>query len=140
MSDDVSPEPKRRGRPKKVAARKDPADAPIDGHYRRDKLLNTKPGMRYAILDEKEDAAEFRGRGYRRSTREEGGVVPLWDSGDPADSTMYVKNLVVYECEEEKAARWDVAALEQSNGRMAAIHETARRTGTDMGMTVTQQR
>ena len=135
MSDEIAPETKRKpGRPRK---RKDPDDAPIDGHYKRDLLLNKEPGKRYAILDEKEDAAEFRSRGYRRVERQaEGGVRPLWDTGDPSDSHYSVKGLVVYEADEEKLKKWDQAALDQSNGRMAAINAAAKRTGADMGMTM----
>lgn len=133
---DVAPELKRKpGRPRK---RKDPDDAPVDGHYKRDKLLNPETGMRYALLDEKEDGAEFRHRGYRRveRTADESTVRPLWDTGDPTDSHYSVKGLVLYACEEERAKKWEQPALDESNGRMAAIKAAAERTGGHMNQTI----
>lgn len=130
---DVAPELKRKpGRPKK---RKDPADGPVDGDFRQDMILDKEPGKRYALLDEKEDAAKFTFRGYRRVEPREGSPRPVWQDPLAGNSHYSVKGLVLYEANDEHVARYDKQALQQSDERMANIKRAAEATGGYMTQT-----
>lgn len=131
---DVAPEIKKRpGRPKK---RKDPDDAPIDGDYRQDLILDKEAGKRYALLDEKEDAAKFTHRGYRRVEPRDGAPRPVWQDPLQSGSHYSVKGLVLYEADEETVKKYDKQALSVNDQRMAAIKAAAERTGGHLTQTI----
>ena len=59
--------------------RNDPDDAPIDGDYTRDVVLNKDPDKDYAFVSV-EDLPVMRGRGYVRTERSEDGDGARWES------------------------------------------------------------
>ncbi len=63
--------------------RKDPDDAPIDGDYTKDVVLNKDPDKAYALVSI-DDLPVMRGRGYLRTERSDdpNATRPAYDVGD----------------------------------------------------------
>lgn len=112
--------------------RNDSAEAPIDGDYRFDVLVDeggnivderrlAKMPMRYAFLHP-EDVPRKKIDGYRKVTRvETGGVRPLYDAGDPADAGYKLGQLELYEIPRERKERADARATTMAADRHAAV-------------------
>lgn len=95
--------------------RKDPAEAPIDGDYRKDVVLGKDPSKHYAWIHP-EDLGTARGRGMVKTDRLEGG--PASPSDIYGEGDIRVGDLVLMEMpkerhdaiqarsEKEHAARW----------------------------------
>lgn len=81
----------------------DPDDAPIDGDYRKDQVLNKDPGKAYALVAA-DDMPIMNGRGYVRTQRAEGGAKPAWDIGGDGDLTV-AGQLVLMETSKENAEK-----------------------------------
>ncbi len=107
-----------RGRKK----RHDPADAPIDGDYAMDVVLNRDPAKIYAWLS-KEDIPKFKARGYSRIDRstEEGSARSAFDLGDPTDAGYRNGDLELYAVPREIKERIDRHAQRAQDDRMATI-------------------
>lgn len=129
--------PKRKGgRPKGSGKKRhDPADAPINGDYSQDVILNKEPGKRYAWLSP-DDVPRFRHRGYVKSERKPDGPRPAWDMGTDSDPDFVVGGLTQYEVEEERIQRYDARDRAPSEARMQAIRKAAEATGGYMTRTV----
>lgn len=63
-----------------AAPRFDPDDAPIDGDYQMDQVINKDPAKTYALVCA-EDMPRMKGRGYVQTERTEGGARPLFEGG-----------------------------------------------------------
>ena len=122
-----SPEPKRRGRPR----RHDPVEAPVDGVYRNDHVLNKEKGKRYYLLND-EDAAVKRSIGARKVERREGAARPFYDFGSETDSGYSVRGLTLYEMPEKLAAQHDRAVAKESEDRMALMRQQVRQSGGEL--------
>lgn len=90
------------------AARFDPDDAPIDGDYAFDKVLNKDPSKTYALVSAY-DMPRMKGRGYVPTIRAEGGAQPAYDTGGDG---VYAVNgqLTLMEIPKERADRIQRAA------------------------------
>lgn len=133
MSDVIEESPKRRGRPKgSKTKRHDPVDAPINGDYEKDVVLNKEPGKRYAWLTTSgidSDASRFRHRGYVKTEAREGGPRPAWDNDADVGSGFTVGGLTLFEVGEDHAAKLDAHNRAPSERRMKAIQAAAEATG-----------
>lgn len=134
MSDVAAEAPKRKGgRPKgSKNKRHDPADAPINGDYEKDVVLNKEPGKRYAWLTTSgidSDASRFRHRGYVKTENREGGPKPAWDNDADVGSGFTVGGLTLFEVGEDHASRLDAHNRAPSERRMKAIQAAAEATG-----------
>ena len=131
MSEAAEPQsqPKpRRGRPP-GRKRKDPIDAPVDGDYQIDSILNKEAGKRYALLDKDDFLMKFKHRGYRKVERTAEGARPVLIDDEDIGSGYQVRGLTLYECDEDRALAYDEKRRSISEGRMAAINAAAERTG-----------
>lgn len=140
MPDVTEEAPKRRGRPKgSKTKRHDPADAPINGDYEKDVVLNKDPSKRYAWLTTEgidSDVSRFRHRGYVKTEKTEGGPRPAWDQESDTGSGFTVGGLTLYEVSEEHIAKHDERQRAPSERRMKAIKAAAEQTGGYMTRTV----
>lgn len=138
---DVLEAPKKRvGRPKgSKTKRHDPVDAPINGDYEKDVVLNKQAGKRYAWLTTSgidSDASRFRHRGYARTEATEDGPRPAWDNDSDVGSGFTVGGLTLFEVGEDHAARLDAHTRAPSERRMKAIKAAAEATGGYMTRTL----
>lgn len=106
--------------------RHDPDDAPVDGFYRYDSVVNKEPGKRYYLLDD-DDAIVKVAMGARMVERRPGGAKPLYDRGSDADSGYRIRGLTLYEMPEALAKRHDAMAVAAGADRMSIIRNEARR-------------
>lgn len=109
--------------------RKDPADAPVDGDYRRDTVLNKDPGKRYALASV-DDIPVMRGRGFVRTERTEdgSGAIPAYDSGQGDGGYQVGGQLTLMEAPEERAVavqkRGEREFAQSMQGLRAGLAET----------------
>lgn len=106
--------------------RHDPDDAPVDGVYRNDKVINKDPGKRYYLLNE-EDALIKQAQGARLTERREGGARPFFDRGSDADSGYRVRDLRLFEMPEALARKYDAEPVAECSRTLATIRNEARR-------------
>jgi len=126
---EIAETPKRRGRPKGTAKKRhDPEAAPVNGDYQQDVVFDMPAGRRPAWLSP-DDVPRFRHRGYTKTARVPGGPRPAWDMGQDGDDGFTVGGLTLYDCDEERAKRYDDHQRGPSERRMQGIHETALATG-----------
>lgn len=97
------------------AVRHDPDDAPIDGDYGFDQVLNKDPSKTYALVHA-DDMPRMKGRGYVPTIRTEGGARPVFDSGGDGG---YVVNgqLTLMELPKERADRIQAEAERRGAAR-----------------------
>lgn len=87
--------------------RKDPDEAPIDGDYRQDHVLNKDPSKAYALVHQ-DDMPKMAGRGYRRTVRpaeaseRETSARPAYDFNTEGDYVVGGQ-LVLMEAPKERA-------------------------------------
>ena len=105
--------------------RHDPDDAPVDGDYRNDRVLNKRPGYRYYLLDE-DDAVIKYAQGATKVERSKDGPRPMFARGSDADSGYTVRGLTLFEMPEKLAQRMDARATSEAQQRMAIVRQEAR--------------
>ncbi len=84
--------------------RKDPDDAPIDGDYTKDVVLNKDPDKAYALVSI-DDLPVMRGRGYVRTERSDdpNATRPAYDVGDGDGGYQVGGQLMLMEAPKERA-------------------------------------
>lgn len=65
--------------------RKDPGEAPIDGDFTQDQVLNKQKGFTYKWLSA-EDIPRFKAYGFTREDRGPDAARPAFDFGSEADA------------------------------------------------------
>lgn len=109
--------------------RKDPDEAPVDGDYSLDVVLNKQKGYTYKLLSE-EDIPRFRAYGFTREDRGPDAAHPAFDLGANSDMPDYqVKGLTLYKAPDAIAKRLDSVSQRAADHRMAEIREQARASG-----------
>lgn len=108
--------------------RKDPDDAPIDGDYALDKVINKQAGYTYKWLSP-DDVPRFKTMGYVREERATDSARPAFDHSHDLDAGYQVGQLTLYKAPDALAAKWDRAALKEAADRMATIRKIAKRSG-----------
>lgn len=128
MSDEASPEPKqpkRRGRPPKVAKRHDPDEAPVDGNRSLDKIRGKEAGYRYFLATD-EDIGVIESRGGEVCTRDKDTARPFFDDRRNAgDGAIKVKNLTLMKVREEDQVRHESFGLAEAKRRRQAMKNSA---------------
>ena len=109
--------------------RKDFGEAPVDGDYSRDQVVNKRPGCRYVwALDE--DIPEYRARGFKRVERAADAPTPRFDEfaedGGP-DYRVGKNRLVLMEADEERVASREKRERAVFNAQLAQLQKRTRR-------------
>lgn len=93
----------------------DPDEAPIDGDFQMDQVLNKDPSKTYALVHA-DDMPRMKGRGYVPTVREEGGARPLFDGGGDGN---YIVNgqLTLMEIPKERGDRIQREAEKRGGSR-----------------------
>ena len=110
-----------------AAPRFDPDDAPIDGDFQMDQVIDKDPAKTYALVHA-DDMPRMKGRGYVPTVRAEGSARPLFDGGGEG---VYIVNgqltlmeipktrseRIQREAENRGTTRWtsERASFDQSN-------------------------
>jgi hypothetical protein len=104
--------------------RKDPDQAPIDGDYTRDVVLNKSADKAYALVHQ-DDMAVMSGRGYRRTARTEDGTGarPAYDQGGDGDMVVGGQ-LVLMEAPVERAEAVQKRSEKQFGERATGLRES----------------
>jgi len=108
--------------------RQDPADAPIDGDYSLDQVVNKDPAFKYAMLHA-EDMPKYRSLGYVPEERGPDAAKPRWDSSTETDAGYKVRDLTLMKIPRSLAERIDGQALGVAKRRT----ETLKREFTQAG-------
>lgn len=109
--------------------RKDPAEAPIDGDYTDDVVLNKQKGFTYKLLSS-EDIPRFKQQGFTREDRGPDAAHPVYDAGAETGTADYqVKGLTLYKAPDAIAHRADRFAQHRADIRMSEIRDIARASG-----------
>lgn len=104
----------------------DPSDAPIDGDFTRDVILNRDPDKTYAFVSV-DDLPVMRGRGFVRTERTEDGTGarPAWDVGEGDGGYMIGGQLYQMEAPTARATaaqkRSERAFADQMAGQMESL-------------------
>ncbi len=120
--------------------RKNFAEAPIDGDYTRDQVVNKRPGCRYVwALDE--DIPELRSRGFARVERSADGPAPRFDEFSDTGEAAYFtgKNrLVLMEAPEDRVAAREQRERSLFNQQLGQLQKQSKRGTTfdDRGVNV----
>lgn len=124
MSDESPEQPKRRpGRPRKK--RHDPVDAPVDGNYGCDVVLNKEKGYQYALVSE-DDMPTMLGRGATVCKRDSEQAKPFFDvRKDSGEADFRVKGLTLMKISDELYNRAQAPALAIAKQRMSALKRNA---------------
>ncbi len=120
--------------------RKDFAEAPVDGDYSRDQVINKRPGCRYVWASD-EDIPELRSRGFSRVERAEGGPAPRFDEFAGTGEAAYLtgKNrLVLMEASESRVATREHNERALFNQQLGQLQKQSKRGTTfdDRGVNV----
>ena len=109
--------------------RKDFGDAPVDGDYSRDQVINKRPGCRYVwALDE--DIPELRARGFKRVDRAADAPAPKFDEfGDEGgpDYRVGKNRLVLMEASEDRVSAREKQERAVFNAQLAQLQKQSRR-------------
>lgn len=108
--------------------RKDPADAPIDGDYSLDQVVNKQPGWDYKLLVA-DDVPKFRARGYTAVSRGPDAAKPAYDMGSETDADYKAGGLTLYAAPANVAERFTRQAQQMADARMATIRSDSRKQG-----------
>lgn len=109
--------------------RKDPAEAPIDGDYTDDVVLNKQKGYTYKLLSV-DDIPRFKQMGYVREERGPDAARPAYDAGAETGAPDYqVKGLTLYKAPDALAQRADRYAQHRADIRMSEIRDITRASG-----------
>lgn len=108
--------------------RKDPDDAPIDGDYTLDQVLNKEKGMTYRWLSD-DDIPRFKAMGYVREERSGESARPAFDSGNEGDAGYHVGQLTLFKAPDAVARQWEQRALADAEDRMTTIRRNAKKSG-----------
>lgn len=112
--------------------RKDPTEAPIDGDYSLDQVLNKDPDFAYGLVDP-DDMAKYRSLGYVAETRGPDAAKPRYDQGTEADSGYKVRALTLMKLPKALRERLDNQAIDISRRRMSAIKASFEVNGGEFG-------
>lgn len=111
--------------------RKDPGEAPVDGDYANDVVLNKQKDRAYKWLSA-DDIPRFKANGFTREERTEDSAHPAYDlnaaSGDPE---FKVGSLTLYSGPIAAAERLDNIAQRAADRRMGTIRSIAQASGGD---------
>jgi hypothetical protein len=109
--------------------RKDFGEAPIDGDYSRDQVINKRPGCRYVwALDE--DIPEMRARGFKRVERAEDGPAPRFDEfaeSGAAGDVPGQNRLVLMEADESRVAAREQHERKTFNAQLGQLQRQSKR-------------
>lgn len=100
--------------------RKDPIDAPIDGDYAQDRIVNKQAGWKYLLLSE-EDVPRYKAMGATLEERGPDSARPEFASGTEEGSGYKVGNLTLYKIPEELADRFDRRAQQIADQRSQSL-------------------
>lgn len=111
--------------------RKDPSEAPIDGDYTPDIVINKTAGYTYKWLSA-DDIARFKANGYVREERGPDSARPAYDVGaESGDPDYKFGSLTLYKALNTHADRLDRIAQGVADRRMSTIRSEAKATGGD---------
>ncbi len=104
--------------------RKDPVDAPINGDYTMDVILDRDPDKDYALVSV-EDLPVMKGRGFVRTERTSDGTGarPAFDAGSGDGGYLVGGQLMQMEAPKGTAARIQARSENQFAQQTAALHE-----------------
>ena len=90
--------------------RKDFGEAPVDGDYSRDQVVNKRPGCRYVwALDE--DIPEYRARGFKRVERAADAPTPRFDEfAEEGGTLVFLNRASAFAIEQFKLPVRDITA------------------------------
>jgi hypothetical protein len=108
--------------------RHDPSDAPIDGDYALDQVVNKQKGLTYKLLSD-EDIPRFKAMGFSRVERSPDSARPLFDLGSESDPGYKVGSLTLYAAPDEIAERQNKRAEAMNEARIKQIRGQARKSG-----------
>lgn len=104
--------------------RKDPDDAPIDGDYTMDVVLNKDPNKAYALVHQ-DDMPKMVGRGYRRTLRADDSARPAYDATTEGDFIVGGQ-LVLMENDKDRADAIQRRSEREFSARMKGEHDKVR--------------
>lgn len=103
--------------------RKDPSEAPIDGDWTHDVVLNKQKGRTYKLLSA-EDIPVYKAYGFTREERGPESAHPAFDIGaDTGTADYQVKGLTLYSAPEAVANRLEKAAQTRADQKMRTIRD-----------------
>lgn len=109
--------------------RKDPSDAPIDGDYSPDQVLNKQKGYTYKWLSA-DDIPKFKPIGFVREERGPDSAHPAYDQNESnGDADYRFGSLTLYKAPDDRANRLDRIAQGMADRRMSTIRSEAKATG-----------
>lgn len=109
--------------------RKDPGEAPIDGDYTPDIVLNKQSGYTYKWLSA-DDIPRFKQRGYTVEKRADDSARPAFDSGAETNEPDFkFGQLTLYKAPTAVAERMDKQAQLIADQRMTQIRSIASASG-----------
>lgn len=111
--------------------RKDPGEAPVDGDFAQDVVLNKQKGFTYKWLSA-EDIPRFKANGYTREERGPDSARPAWDNhSEDGSADFKVGSLTLYKAPDAIAQRLDNIAQRKADQQMSTIRAEARASGGD---------
>jgi len=113
---------------KRTKRRHDTDDAPIDGDYTVDVILNKDPAKHYMLAND-EDAERFRGFGAVFTERREDGPRPAFDLGADEGSRIRVRGLWLMEMPTEVRNRITSGEQRRASERSKALDRQSRHSG-----------
>jgi hypothetical protein len=116
--------------------RKDPDEAPIDGDWTHDVVLNKQKGFAYKLLSP-EDILVFKAYGFTREERGPDAAHPVFDIGAETNTPDYtVKGLTLYKAPDAVAARLERSAQARADRNMSTIRGEAIASGGELSTQV----
>lgn len=109
--------------------RKDPGEAPIDGDFALDVVLNKQKGYTYKWLSS-EDIPRFKANGYTREDRGPDSARPAFDVGAENGAPDFkVGSLTLYKAPDGLAQRLDNIAQKRADLNISTIRALAKKSG-----------
>lgn len=109
----------------------DPAEAPIDGDFAQDVVLNKKKGYSYKWLSV-EDIPRFKANGFTVEERGPDSARPAFDHfADAGLPDFKVGSLTLYKAPDAIAARLDGIAQRKADQNISTIRAAAKASGGD---------
>lgn len=134
MSEDIAPVEKVKRKPGRKPKRHDPADAPIDGDYALDKIINKQDGWDYAGMSDR-DRQRRQHQGWQPELWADGCARLFYDYGKHVDGEEIKINgqLTLMKIPSERRARIRAAERKWHTDAKATLRQTAEQSAASVG-------